>query len=51
MVVKFWELSWTPGVDQETELGPDKGKGKGLESWKCDSCEWHRTKCVRLKVS
>lgn len=26
-VTEFWELFQTPGVDQEVELGPDKGKG------------------------
>ena len=32
VVVEFWELSQTLGVDQEVESGPDKGKGWGLES-------------------
>lgn len=48
MVVQLWELSGTPGVDQEPGVGLGKGKDKGPkylelktgpESWKCDSCE------------
>ena len=58
-VSEFWELSWTPGVDQEMGLLQGKGKGvekvpelgTGLKSRRCNSCKQHGAECVRPQVS
>ena len=58
-VLEFQELSWMPGVDQDTGLPQGKCKGvekvlelgTGLESRKYDSCEWCGAECVRPQVS
>ena len=55
-VAEFQELSKTPGVNQETDLGQDKGKGPELplesmtELQKCDSCE-KGVECIRPQMS